>query len=127
MEEFQRQRIDPARLPRQVVEKWSAAVLEEGFVPFPKKLVRCLHTLYPDTPAMKELAVLLAVVDFKRPNLTRPPSLAFLAFLAGLTESEFQDVLDRLQQKGLVSVWGDRDGLDVSLSGLLAYIESQAT
>ena len=76
---------------------------------------------------MKELAVLLAVVDFKRPNLTRPPSLAFLAFLAGLTETEFQDALDRLQQKGLVSVWGDRDGLDVSLSGLLAYIESQAT
>jgi len=127
VENFQRQRIDPNNLPRQVVEKWSSSVLEEGFVPFPKKLVRCLHKLFADEPTMQELAALLAVVDFKRPNLSRSPSTAYLAFLSGLDESEFKEALTRLEQKGFVSVSGNSDGLEVSLDKTLALIENQTT
>lgn len=65
-------------------------------MPFPKKLVRTLSRIFPDTQAMKDLSVLLAVVDFKRPNLTRDPSVAFLAFLAGLSEEEFRAALASL-------------------------------
>jgi len=125
MEAFQRQRIDTERLPHQVVEKWSAAVLSEGFVPFPKRLVRSLHRIFPGVDSMKELSVLLAVVDYKRPNLTRPPSRAYLAFLAGLDEEEFTAALDRLVSKGHVRVAGDSDGMEITVNGVLAAIERE--
>jgi hypothetical protein len=125
MEEFHRQQIDTARLPQQVVEKWSANVLSEGFVPFPKRLVRSLHRIFPDVESMKELSALLSVVDYKRPNLTRPPSLAYLAFLAGLDEEEFTTALDRLVRKGHVQVAGDSDGMEITLNGFLVAIEKE--
>ena len=127
MEEFQRQRIDTARLPQQVVEKWSLGVLSEGFVPFPKKLVRSLHRIFPGVDSMKELSVLLAVVDYKRPNLSRPPSLAYLAFLAGLTEDEFTVALDRLVSKGHVQLAGDDNAMEITLNGILTAIERETS
>ncbi len=126
MERFRRQSIDPASLPQHVVEKWSYSVLNEGFVPFPKKLVRCLCRLFSDTDSLKELAVLLAIVDFKRPNLTRLPSQAYLSFLAGLTEDEFTETLGHLQRKGYVHIEGDPDNLNISLNGLLQAIDREA-
>ena len=125
MENFTRQYVSSAKLPPQVVEKWSASVLAEGFVPFPKKLLRCLHRLFPGAEAAKELAVLLAVVDFKRPNLTRLPSLAYLAFIAGLDEQEFKAVLNRLKEKGFVRISGHDDGLDISLTEFLETVEAE--
>jgi len=109
-----------------VVNKWSEATLAEGFVPFPKKLVRTLSRIFPDTHAMKELSVLLAVVDFKRPNLTRDTSVAFLAFLTGLSEEEFRAALASLEKKGLIQVSGDNQGLRISFQGLLDAVEKQA-
>ena len=125
MDDFQRQQIDTDRLPRQVVEKWSPTVLSEGFVPFPKRLVRCLHRIFPGGASMKELSVLLAIVDYKRPNLTRLPSLAYLAFLAGLDVDEFSTTLVHLENRGLVQVGGNREGLDITLNGLLQTIEAE--
>ncbi len=62
--------------------------------------------------AVEELAVVLAIVDFRRPNVTRLPSLSYLAFVAGLDEPEFKEALTRLQQKGLIRVQGTLEGLD---------------
>jgi len=121
--EFQRQKIDARRLPPQVVEKWSPFVLEEGFVPFPKKLVRCLPQLFTGSEAVTDLAVVLAIVDFKRPNLSRNPSIEYLSFLAGIEVAEFHKALERLILKRYVKVGYGPDGLDVSLDGLLAKIE----
>jgi hypothetical protein len=121
--EFYRQKIDARRLPPQVVEKWSSSVLEEGFVPFPKKLVRCLTQLFTGPDAATEMAVVLAVVDFKRPNVSRNPSLEYLSFLAGLEVAVFNEALTRLILKGYVKVGYGPDGLDVSLDGLLTKIE----
>ena len=72
--------------------------------------------------AVEELAVVLAIVDFRRPNVTRLPSLSYLAFVAGLDEPEFKEALTRLQQKGLIRVQGTLEGLDVRLDGLLDEI-----
>ena len=127
MANFIRQRVDSARLPQQVVNKWSESNLAEGFVPFPKKLARTLSRIFPDTDAMKELSALLAVADFKRPNLTRDPSVAFLAFLAGLSEEEFRAALGRLENKGLVRTEGDSESLRVSLQGLLDAVDKQSS
>jgi len=102
--------------------KWPAAVLGEGFVPFPKRLIRCVHEILKGPDAMKELAALLAIVDFKRPNLTRQPSRAFLAFLAGLEEQEFDRILRGLEQQGHVTIAGDADEMDVSLDGFLRKV-----
>ncbi len=125
MDNFVRQYIDILRMPPQVVEKWSPGVLVEGFVPFPKKLVRCMHRLFGDTDSVKELAVILAIVDFKRPNLTRPPSLAYLAFLAGLEVDEFAVVLRRLESKGYVQVSGNPEAMEISLKGFLDAVERE--
>jgi hypothetical protein len=125
LSQFQRQRIDTSKLPEPVLYKWSAAALEEGFVPFPKKLVRCMHRIFAGDNSAKELAVVLAVADFKRPNLTRPPSLSYLAFLAGLDEAEFDAILRHLESKGFVHVDRHPDGVDVSLQGLLDEIQHQ--
>ena len=126
MEDFKRQRIDVNKLPPHVLEKWSKETLAEGFVPFPKKLLRCLHQLFSDTKTMEELAVLLAIVDFKRPNLTHLPSRAYLSFLAGLPEDRFETAMDRLSAKGYVNVTGDLKGLQVSLEGFMLALEQQA-
>lgn len=125
MQEFQRQQVDPAKLPPQAVQKWSAAILEEGFVPFPKKLLRCMHRIFDGSKgSMQELAVLLAIVDFRRPNQTRLPSLEYLAFVAGLKVAEFEAALDRLEGKGFVKVRGDKEALDVSVKRFVAEVES---
>lgn len=112
-----------AKIPSRVVEKWSPSVLNEGFVPFPKKLLRAIHRIFRNDDSMKELAVILAVVDFKRPNLSRSPSLEYLAFLAGLEENEFKAALSRLEQKEYARVSADSEGLEISLDGLLKKIE----
>jgi hypothetical protein len=113
-------------MPPQVVEKWSRDVLGEGFVPFPKKLLRTMHKIFPDSESLKDLAVILAIVDFKRPNLSRMPSLEYLAFLAGLGEEEFQRILGRLEAQGFVRVAGNPDAMDISLNGFIDAIEETA-
>lgn len=72
---------------------------------------------------MQELSVLLAIVDYKRPNLTRLPSLAYLAFLAGLDGDQFKAALDRLASKGYVRFTGDFEAMEISLIGILEAIE----
>ena len=122
MENFERQRIDVSRLPLHVVEKWSPAALSEGFVPLPKRLIRCLPQLFPNAE-MEELSAILAVADYKRPNLSRLPSLEYLAFLSGLEVQTFELALERLQEKHFIKVSGSRDELDISLFGLLEAVE----
>jgi len=99
---FYRQRVNTRRLPTAVVAKWSEPVLEEGFIPFPKKLLRCLPAVFTGPNVAEDLAVVLAVVDYKRPNLSRLPSLGYLAFLAGMEPEEFQTRLVDLEKRELI-------------------------
>jgi len=122
---FERQQISAASLPPRLKEKWSASVLSEGFVPFPKKLLRCMHTLFSGPAAITELAALLAIVDYRRPNLTRNPSKRFLAFLAGLPEDRFDAALAGLEGKGYITVGGTADNLEIGLDGLLKRIGAE--
>jgi hypothetical protein len=113
-------------MPVQLIHKWSAGVLSEGFVPFPKKLLRCAPRLFEGPDSVKDLAVVLSIVDFNRDKLWRQPSLAFLSFVAGLSEEDVMASLDRLEQKSFIRVSGDFiTGLNIQIDGLLAIIESQ--
>jgi hypothetical protein len=122
---FERPRVPTNTMKFVVIQKWSPGVLSEGYVPFPKKLLRCLHRLFPGPDCAEDLAVVLAVVDFKRPDQSRLPSLAFLSFLAGLEEQKFIASLERLEKKSYVQVSGDAEGLDVNLGNLFKRIEEE--
>jgi hypothetical protein len=124
---FQRQRIDTAKLPDALRTKWSASLLDEGFVPFPKKLVRTIHRIIHGPECAKDIAALFAVIDYKRPNLTRLPSLEYLAFVAGLSPDECRAALERLAGQSLITVKFDDDiGVDVETDKLLAAVEREA-
>ncbi len=124
--DFLRQQVDPRNLPMQVVAKWSYSTLEEGFVPFPKKFVRSLSSLFPGESS-EELATLLAIIDYKRPNLSRQPSLSYLSYIAGLPEDRFRESLQRLQDKGLIQLESpNEEELEISTKGLLDSIDRHA-
>lgn len=134
MESFERQLVDVSKIRAEVQIKWlhsdeprNASVLGEGFVPFPKKMLRCLHKLFPGSEEMKELSALLAVVDYRRLNLRNNPSAEYLAFLAGLDQAEFTAALQRLERKGYGHPSGSLESLDVSLDGILDKIRQEAT
>jgi len=112
------------RIPENVAFKWSANVLDEGFVPFPKRLLRCLGKCFAGDTAIDELRVVLAIVDYRRPRLPHPPSLEFLAFTADMEPQHFWTVLEGLKQKSLLNFEGTQAHLDVDLSPLLKKIEA---
>jgi hypothetical protein len=125
---LRRKFIQDDQIPESVLEKWpSPDVLREGFVPFPKTLLRCLPQLFSEPTGMVDLCTVLAIVDYRRANLRRLPSLAYLAFIAGLGETEFEKALERLESKGMIETQGDPEELEIKISGLLQKIEELIT
>ncbi len=120
--QFEHAKVDPGQLPPTVLSKWSAGVLDEGFVPFPKRLLRCLATLFSGSAALEQLAVILAIADYRRPRPYRSPSLARLAFTADMEEEAFLKHLLALQKRGWLKAGGTPDALEIELDGLLAEI-----
>lgn len=122
MEIFERQRVSRSLIPPGVTVKWADDVLDEGFVPFPKKLLRCLPAIFNGPNAVQDLAVVLAIADFRRLKPSRFPSLRFLAFIAGLSPNEFRMRMDALKDRQLISVGGTEEELELSLDGLLKLV-----
>ena len=115
---FVRQEIETDRLPLAVRHKWGDALLAEGFVPMPKRLIRTLAGVFGERE-LELVQVVLAVADYDRPNLRQQPSLAFLAYLAGLDEETFTNRLGELVRLGLAEVNGDNDSMHVVLGKLI--------
>jgi hypothetical protein len=116
-----------ASFPPDLEAKWPGGVLSEGFVPFPKKLLRSLGALFGKSEELEDLAVLLAIVDFKRANQTRHPSLDFLSFVSGIPEDAVDRSISRMRSKGWVEHAVDEiDGNDVDHSKLIELIETAA-
>jgi hypothetical protein len=114
--------------PPDLVAKWSEGVLAEGFVPFPKKLLRTLTSILGSTPEMEDLTVLLTFVDFKRTNQTRHPSIDYLSFISGLPEPIVEAALKRMESKGFLKFSIDEmDGYEIDHSQLVSQIESTAS
>jgi hypothetical protein len=108
-----------------VLAKWDGAVLSEGFVPLPKRLLRCLPQIFSGEDAIERFMVVMAIADYLRPNLTRGPSSAFLAFLSGLPVDRVDRILSDLKKDGLITVETKNvDELDIGIGGLLARITS---
>lgn len=122
---FERQKIEVDALPPVVRHKWGKELLTEGFVPFPKRLLRTLATVF-GKPDFEILQVILAVADFARPNLRQSPSVSYLAFLAGLDEGTFMQRLTELTNAGLVDWTGENNEITVSLSPLIGVANQRA-
>jgi hypothetical protein len=115
---FYRQKLPRGSITSRVAAKWGEDILDEGYVVFPKRLIRCLPAIFSRTGGMKELQVALAIADFLRPNLSRGPSVGFLAFLAGLDSAETKRALKSLKARGLVDYQGRDDELQINNAGL---------
>lgn len=98
--------------------KWSEPVLDEGYIAYPKRLLRAAPKIFHGEHAIEALTVALALVDYMRPDLNRPPSLGFLAFTAGMEIERFQERLNELAEAGLVKLMGNRDAVKYTLEGL---------
>jgi len=122
------ERRGPIGPPKETVAaKWSANILDEGYVPVPKRLIRCLPKIFAGDGASEQLAVVLAIVDYRRPKLVRQPSLGYLAFVAGMDVSRFAEVLQDLETAGLLKVGGDERALTISLDGLIRRIQRESS
>ncbi len=120
---LKRRKIDTGQLPDVLRHKWPGGVLNEGFVPVPKRLLRCLPQIILGEGALEKLQVILAVVDYERPNLPRPPALAYLAFNAGLEPEEFRAKLKELGDEGLLEFSGPDDAMAIDYKGLITRIQ----
>ena len=118
--DFERRRVQ--NLPSVVVFKWSEEVLDEGYIPFPKRLLRCLPRLFSQQGCVDDLAVVLAIVDYARPNLTRPPSYDYLAFIAGMAVPVFKDHVQEMEKRGWLTTSGPDDAITVKIDGLIDAI-----
>jgi hypothetical protein len=124
MDEFERQHINAKQLPPNLKAKWSERVLQEGFVAFPKRLLRCMTRFFVGEGGVPNLAVVLAIVDHRRPNPQRGPSLEYLAFLSGMEPAQVEAALERLQGQGLLHCLEDGSGrLEIDLDPLFTAIE----
>jgi hypothetical protein len=120
---FARQRVSAKALPPAILAKWNGDVLDEGFVPLPKRLLRCLNQIFQGGDAAERIMVVLAIADYLRPNLSRGPSREFLAFISGLPIDRLNKTLDGLSADGLIAVNDiNDDELDVSMPGLLSKV-----
>lgn len=91
------------------LDKWPVRMLEEGYLPFPKRLMRSFHQIFIGELGMDHFATVLSAADFKRRNLSRLPNVEFLAFTAGLEPERLEQCLNELDQTGVVSVRFEED------------------
>lgn len=101
-----------------VIHKWGERLLDQGFVPFPKRLVRCAPRVFKGDLRLSELCALLAIVDYQRPQLVRKPSLSHLASVAGISEERFRACLKNLKRRKLLEWSGTEEEMEFDYGGL---------
>jgi hypothetical protein len=121
---YTRKKIRPSDIPATVSAKWSVTVLDEGFTPFPKRVMRAMHEIFGGRPeGIDELSVILAVADYKRLNLQRLPSIQYLAWTSGLSVESYRAHLEELVKRQLVKRRGSEADLDISLAPFEQMVE----
>ena len=111
---FSRKR-SPAPQPPVLAAKWPGRMLDEGFAPLPKRLLRCMGKVFGGPHAIDEFRVIMAIVDYIRPDLYRWPSYEYLAFVAGMSKHKFTERLKAMQERQWLEV-DDSDVRQVRIS-----------
>ncbi|WP_145944352.1 hypothetical protein [Fuerstiella marisgermanici] len=116
--------MDSSKVSAVLQHKWSKDIMDEGYIPFPKRLLRVLPQFFGDVSLLQ---VVLAVVDYSRPDLTHPASYEHLAFMAGMPVEEFRKGVTRLKQIGWVKTMGPEDAVWFDLDRLKELITDATT
>ena len=83
-----------------VRRKWSDSLLTEGFVPFPKTLLRTLLSVFTEEHALEDLVTVLAIVDCLGVNeKDNSVSLDYIAFIADEEPTVMERRLRRLKKQ----------------------------
>lgn len=110
-------------IPAVLQSKWPGRTLDEGFTPFPKRLLRCMDKLFVGEKAVNWLRIILSITDYLRPQMTRLPSIEFLAFTAGMTVAEFKTGMNEMAELGWVSFSGSDEAVNIKIDGLNKKIQ----
>jgi hypothetical protein len=105
--------------------KWPGRSLDEGFVPFPKRLLRGVHRLFNGDKGLEELSVLLTIIDYQRISPERGPSEEYLAFQSGLSGEQLARHLEILSKKGWLKLTGPSVAMEIDYSGFLKELEAK--
>ncbi len=109
-------------VPEVMAAKWSVEIANEGFVPLPKRLLRCMRDLFTGSLGVHELTAILAIIDNRWPGAPRPPSLEYLSFTAGMVVDEFLEHVRRMEERGWIETSGTDADYKVSTDGLFQEI-----
>lgn len=120
-----RKKLSSKQIPDAVKAKWPVEILDEGFTPFPKRLTRCLPKVFSGPHAAEDLAVILAIVDYRRPDLSRAPSVEYLAFIAGMEPVNFLRRVGDLIERGWITREGPDESVTFEIKGLLERIKEE--
>jgi hypothetical protein len=124
-QKFFRQQVVVEKLPDVLRYKWSDVLLSEGVTGVPKKLLRSMSQIFQGQNAVEQLQVALTLVDYRRENEKRLPTVAFISYLAGLPEDVFMARLEELHLQGLIGFERVREALAFDVSGLLRTIDEK--
>jgi DNA-binding IclR family transcriptional regulator len=72
------------------------------------------------------MSVVLAIIDYIRPEKDAVPSLEYVAYVSGLSMKETSDSLKRLSENGLIRIEEVNDRLRIDTTPLLRAIEFAA-
>lgn len=101
-----------------VRRKWRDDVLKEGFVPFPKTLLRTMEQLFQGKDAIGLLTTVMSIVDFKgSTSKTSGPSIEYLSFIGDVEPSETSRRLQILKRDGFI----DWDEIDLDDRKILVF------
>lgn len=110
-------------IPAVIQEKWPGRTCDEGYTPFPKRLIRCMDRIFVGEHAIRWLRIILAITDYIRPNMTRLPSIEFLAFTAGMTAEDLKAGIYEMAKLSWLSVSGSDEAVNIKIDGLVKLIE----
>jgi len=117
-------------IPPKTIPKWDKETLKEGYIPFPKKLLRVLSEVMRSAE-YERLQVILSMVDYLREDLTKPPSVDHLAHVAGLSVERFKEIMlsfaaEKYQDKPWITLEGSDEMLYYCLAGFRKLINDSA-
>ncbi|MBC2596103.1 hypothetical protein H5P28_17685 [Ruficoccus amylovorans] len=85
-----------------------------------------MHRILTWDGALQDMSVLLAVIDYIRPDKNAVPSIEYVAYVSGLSIKETSESLKRLSQNGLITIEEVNDRLKIDTTPLLRAIELAA-
>ena len=115
--------VDPEKM-KVMIYKWGKKeVLDEGFVPIPKRFLRVMRAVLDSEKSLSDLRVILAIVDLRRPGDNSEFYISQLASIAGIKVELFIDRLKSLHAQRLLRVeFKDKTRVSIDIASLAKRI-----